>query len=132
MEFKTKSPLMNSILQLAHQAIDAVNNGHRVGDSNELLLMDYIISAVEGLQMDYYVPGSKDCAYLSKDTQIDVLRMISEIGNTTVNQEDLIFNITGTISKSFPDALYKCYFIPNSAVLTWQTHYETFNSFNDF
>lgn len=94
--------------------------------------MDYIISAVEGLQMDYYVPGSKTCAYLSKDTQIDVLRMIAQIGNPNVNQEDLIFNITATISKSFPDALYKCYFLPNSAMQSWTSHYETFNSFKDF
>jgi hypothetical protein len=47
--------------------------------------MDYIISAVEGLQLDYYVPGSGECAYLSKDTQVDVLRMMAEIGNPTVD-----------------------------------------------
>ena len=64
-------------MEVAHQTIDAVNNGHSVGDSNNLILMDYIISAVEGLQMNYYIPGSLECAYLSKDTEVDVLEMIA-------------------------------------------------------
>ena len=86
--------------------------------------MDYILSAVEGLQMEYYVPGAKDCAYLSKDTQVDIMRMVSQIGNPEVNQEDLIFNITGTISYHFPDALYKCYYLPSKAMDTWSDHYQ--------
>lgn len=93
-------------------------------DSYELIFMDYVISAFEGFNLDYYVPGSNRCVFLSKDTELDVLHMESELKMQNASTEDKVFNVTGTISKNFPDAVYYCYDIPTQAFDTWKHHYE--------
>lgn len=61
--------------------------------------------------MDRVAPGSYQCANLTKYTQIDVMRMATRI-QTESDTELLFFNITGTVSANFPDAIYTCYNIP--------------------
>jgi hypothetical protein len=49
-----------------------------------------------------------------------------------VDQETVFFNMTATISGYLPDAIYYCYFIPNTSLSTWTAHYEEFESLQDF
>lgn len=49
--------------------------------------------------------------------------MKSDLEKSGVSTEDRFFNITGTISKSLPDAIYKCYNIPSASLDAWTVHY---------
>lgn len=62
---------------LEQKILEAVNSEHIVTDTTELVVMDYVISAFEGFKADEFVPGSMNCVYLSKFTQIDMMRMIT-------------------------------------------------------
>ena len=85
--------------------------------------MDYVIAALNGFRSDYYVPGTMDCAYTTKYTQIEFMRMYTYLTTLKSNDETTTFNITGTISGSFPDAIYKCYSIPGKGESSFRTHY---------
>ncbi len=90
--------------------------------------MDYIISALNGMNADYYVPGSFDCAYSTLYTQIDFLSMQNYLYETPQTDENLkesqFFNVTGTLSENLPDAIYICYTLPGIAKEMWIAHYE--------
>ena len=55
------------------------NGGPRVEATTEVLMLDYVLKGIQGLQMDSFVPGSYRCVNLTKYTQIDVMRMITRI-----------------------------------------------------
>ncbi len=90
--------------------------------------MDYIISALSGLNADIYVPGSFDCAYQTLDTQIDFLNMEYYLEVTPQTdltyKESQFFNVTGTLANHLPDAIYICYTLPGVAKTMWTAHYE--------
>jgi hypothetical protein len=92
--------------------------------------MDYVMSALDGFNGDYYVPGSFNCSNNTRYFQIDALRTITNYENsdttTLEGVEDVTFNTTSTISGYLPDAIYFCYFVPKTAKRVWTEHYKTF------
>jgi hypothetical protein len=46
--------------------------------------------------------------------------------------EDVIFNTTATASGYLPDAIYYCFFVPETTYDVWTEHYETFEDIHDF
>ena len=84
--------------------------------------MDYVIQAFYGLQLETLAPGAYDCANKTKFTQIDFMRMRTRV-QIEPEFELLFFNVTATISANLPDAIYKCYNMPNASLSGWQVHY---------
>ena len=98
--------------------------------------MDYVLSALDGANSNYYVPGSYPCANNTKYFWIDTLHTITNYriknSNTQSGKEDMFFNTTSTLSGYLPDAIYYCYFVPSTAYNTWTAHYKIFKSIHDF
>jgi hypothetical protein len=104
--------------------------------TSDLVFMDYVMSALDGFNGDYYVPGSFNCTNNARYFQIDVMRTITNFQDTPTTSlegiEDVTFNTTATISGYLPDAIYYCYFVPKTAKKVWTQHYKTFQSLQDF
>jgi len=100
--------------------------------------MDYVMSALDGFNGEYYVPGSFSCANNTKYFERDATHMITNYQmrpnafDTLDGGENVVFNTTGTISGYLPDAIYYCYFLPSTAYRLWTAHYQTFYSLQDF
>ena len=98
--------------------------------------MDYVVSALTGLNSDYFVPGSFPCGNNTRYFSIDAARTVTnfEISPTDSldGQEDVVFNTTATLSGYLPDAIYYCYFVPETASSNWAEHYQTFKDIHDF
>ena len=94
--------------------------------------MDYVMSALDGFNGEYYVPGSFACANNTRYFERDATHMITnyqlrpDAFNTLDGGENVVFNTTGTLSGYLPDAIYYCYFLPSTAYRLWTAHYQTF------
>lgn len=108
----------------------------KLGGTNELVFMDYVMSALDGFNGDYYVPGSYNCTNNTRYFQIDVLRTYTKYTSASLldvdDYEDVVFNTTSSISGYLPDAIYYCFFVPKTAKQVWTAHYKTFQSLQDF
>jgi len=103
------------------QSVESTN----LKNTEPVVFMDYVLRSFEGLQSDKFIPGSLNCAYNMRDTQLDFMHMIHFIGLKQGN-EQTFFNISGTISKTLPDSVFNCYDIPIEFVEDWQKHIEEF------
>ena len=96
------------------------------------------MSAIEGANADYYVPGAYPCGNNTKYFEIDATRtrtnykLKPNYADSLEGREDVFFNSTATLSGYLPDALYYCYFVPGTAYSTWTKHYKTFYNLKDF
>ncbi len=83
--------------------------------------MDYMMSAIDGANAEFYVPGIYPCGNNSKYFEIDATRtktnfqMKPNAIKTQEGTEDVLFNATATLSGYLPDAIYYCYFVPGTA-----------------
>ena len=82
------------------------------------------MSAMDGFNSEFYVPGSYNCSVNTRLFQIDALRTQTNFNivlpATTIDMyEDVTFNTTATMSANFPDAIYYCYFVPGTAYSAW-------------
>ena len=90
------------------------------------------MSALDGFNGDYYVPGAFNCAnntrYFEQDAthSITNYQMKPQAFDTQEGSEDVTFNITATLSGYLPDAIYYCYFLPSTSQRVWTEHYKTF------
>lgn len=86
--------------------------------------MDYIIAALTGLQGDKYAAGIQKCAAVTKYTQLDVYWWANNMTymetETLSENEEWIFNTTGTLSANMPDTLYYCNNMPNKLQVTFR------------
>lgn len=100
--------------------------------------MDYIMSAIDGSNAEYYVPGSFPCGNNTRYFEIDATRTRTNFQTkpnafkSMEGTEDAIFNATATLSGYLPDSIYHCYFVPGTAFRTWTNHYKTFFNLRDF
>jgi hypothetical protein len=84
--------------------------------SSSYMVLDYVLSAINGMRADKYVPYCTKCVNNTKYFEIDAQRF--EITYWTTDKstaegfEKVFFNFTATISGYLPDAIYYCYFIP--------------------
>eukprot|EP00347_Sterkiella_histriomuscorum_P009733 403340092 len=101
-----------------------------------LQVLDYVLAALNGLQSEKYVPNSKACVnntkYFQIDTQTFMLRYNNQPDDSLETKEGLVFNATATVSGYLPNAIYFCYFIPQTSLKRWTAHYEEFESLQDF
>lgn len=104
----------------------------------DVVLMDYVMSALDGANGEYYVPGTFPCANNTKYFEIDATRTTTNFQykpqafDTLQGSEDVVFNTTATLSGYLPDAIYYCYFVPGTAYRLWTAHYQTFYNLQDF
>ena len=104
----------------------------------EIVLMDYVMSALDGFNSEQYVPGAFNCANFTRYFERDAThtatnyRLKPNAFDTLEGGEDVVFNTTGTLSGHLPDAIYYCYFLPSTAYTLWTKHYQTFNDLKDF
>lgn len=98
--------------------------------------MDYVIAALKGLQAIKYVPNAMKCASNAKYSIIDIELLKYRYENLPDDsydtKEQMFFNLTATLSGYFPDAIYYCYFIPETSSIGWRRHYNQFESLYDF
>ena len=84
--------------------------------SGDYYTLDFVLSAINGLRADKYVPYCTKCVNNTKYFEIDVFtfRIIyaTTDKSTATGIEKVFFNFTATISGYLPDAIYYCYFIP--------------------
>lgn len=88
------------------------------------------------MRSDKYVPNSYACFNNSKYFQIDTILFERTYETTDMStldgKETVVFNGTATISGYLPDAIYYCYFLPQTASQNWALHYESFEDIEDF
>lgn len=98
--------------------------------------MDYVMSALNGFNGEYYVPGTFNCVNNTRYFQLDLIKTESTFATTNTGTlegiETDVFSATATASGYLPDAIYYCYFVPGTAFKVWDTHYKTFLSLEDF
>jgi hypothetical protein len=116
--------------------LSGVPSHQKLGQAGELILMDYVIAALNGFNGDYYVPGSFNCTNNTRWFQVDAMRTITNYRTTPTNSlegvEDVTFNTTATLSGYLPDAIYYCWFVPGTAYKAWTNHYKGFVNLDDF
>ena len=100
----------------------------------DIVVMDYVISALAGFNSEAYLPGSFACVNNTKYFEIDTTHTLTNYRanpnafSALETGENVVFNTTGTLSGYLPDAIYYCYFLPSKAVRTWTSHYQSFNN----
>lgn len=104
------------------------SSGLNVGSGGGLHILDYVLSALNGLNSDRYVPNTKTCVNNTKYFQIDYMSFKNmyedrERPMTVKEKETLLFNATAALSGYLPDAIYYCYFLPQVSYDTWTKHY---------
>ena len=77
----------------------------------EIAVMDYVLKSFTGLKIYFFVPNALECGYSARDTELDFKHMTTFV-KTSTNDEDRYFNVSATISRSLPDAIYQCYSFP--------------------
>jgi hypothetical protein len=82
------------------------------------MVLDYVLSALDGMRSDKYVNNCVPCANNSKYFIIDVNSFEYTKANTdtstSAGKETVFFNFTATISGYLPDAIYYCFFVPEN------------------